>query len=173
MVSCMLRRRRLGLGRPASDAAPGFRLRPLEQTRINRGGLAAGTPAPDFELPDLEGRPWSLGDFRGRRILLVFAAPDCVPCDDLAPDLADLHDRNPAVEVLMIVRGDLEENRAKVLAFGFTFPVLLQKGWQVSKRYARFATPVAYVIDERGVLATGIAAGPSAIRRLIAAEEQR
>jgi peroxiredoxin len=173
-VSRMLRRR-LGLGRAVGDAAArGFRLRPLEQTRLNRSGLAAGTPAPDFELPDLEGRTWSLGDFRRRRILLVFAAPDCVPCDELAPDLVSLHDRNSAaLEVLMIVRGDLEENRAKVLAHGFTFPVLVQKGWQVSKRYARFATPVAYVIDERGDLATGMAAGLSAIRRLIAAEEQR
>jgi peroxiredoxin len=168
-------RRRWRLGRAVVDtASPGFRLRPLEETRLNRRGLAAGTPAPDFELPDLDGKSWSLGDFRGRRILLVFAAPDCVPCDELAPDLVDLHHRaSAALEVLMIVRGDVDENRAKASAHGFRFPILVQKGWQVSKRYARFATPVAYVIDERGDLATGIAAGPPAIRRLIAAEEQR
>jgi peroxiredoxin len=167
--------RRLRLGRRVEDAAPsGFRLRPLEETRLNRRGLAAGTPAPDFELPDLEGKVWSLRDFSGRRILLVFTAPDCVPCDDLAPDLVALHDReSAALEVLMIVRGDLEENRAKASAHGFRFPVLVQRGWQVSKRYARFATPVAYVIDERGDLASGVAPGAPAIRQLIAAEEQR
>lgn len=168
-------RRRFRLGRlDKVPARSGFDPRPLDQSRLNRRGLAAGTPAPDFELPDLEGRPWSLGDFRGKRILLFFAAPDCLPCDELAPDLVDLHDRGrAALEIVMIVRGDLDENRAKASQHGFRFPVLVQQGWQVSKRYARFATPVAYVIDEHGVLATGIAAGPSAIRRLIAAAVSR
>jgi peroxiredoxin len=166
---------RFRLGRTAVEtAAPGFRLRGLKHSRLNRGGLPAGTAAPDFELPDLEGKHRSLGDFLGKRILLVFAAPDCAPCDELAPDLVDIHDQKSApLQIVMIVRGDLEENRAKASMHGFRFPVLVQKGWQVSKRYARFATPVAYIVDERGDLATGIAAGLPAIRRLIAAEARR
>jgi len=168
-------RRPFRLRPPGVETAPaGFHARPVEHSRLNRRGLAAGTPAPDFELPDLQGKLWSLRDFSGKRVLLVFAAPDCVPCDELAPDLVDLHDRKRAdLEIVMIVRGDLEENLAKASAHGFRFPVLVQKGWQVSKRYARFATPVAYVIDGQGLLATDIAAGPPAIRRLIAAAVPR
>ncbi|WP_127477939.1 peroxiredoxin family protein [Sulfurivermis fontis] len=34
--------------------------------------LAAGNRAPEFSLPDLDGRPVRLTDFRGRKVLLVF-----------------------------------------------------------------------------------------------------
>jgi peroxiredoxin len=30
--------------------------------------------APDFTLPDLEGRPHSLADYRGKKVFLVFWA---------------------------------------------------------------------------------------------------
>jgi peroxiredoxin Q/BCP len=32
--------------------------------------VAAGTPAPDFTLPDQEGRPVHLGDLRGSWVVL-------------------------------------------------------------------------------------------------------
>ena len=33
---------------------------------------AAGDPAPDFDLPDQDGNPTQLRDFRGRRVVLYF-----------------------------------------------------------------------------------------------------
>jgi len=39
----------------------------------------------------------------------------------------------------MISKGEPEENRAKVNEHGLTFPVLLQKQWEVSRDYAIFA----------------------------------
>ncbi len=30
-----------------------------------------GKPAPEFTLPDLDGRVWSLRDFRGRKVFLL------------------------------------------------------------------------------------------------------
>src|SRR5262249_46408744 len=55
--------------------------RDLSQSKINRGGLAPGTPAPDFRLPLLEGGELSLNELRGRKLLLVFSDPHCGPCD--------------------------------------------------------------------------------------------
>lgn len=34
--------------------------------------LEVGTQAPDFTLPDQDGNPVSLGDYRGKRLLLWF-----------------------------------------------------------------------------------------------------
>ncbi len=163
------------LGRILRRQARGatFTLRPLEESRLNRRGLAAGTPAPPFELPDLDGACRSLDEFRGQRVLLVFSAPDCIPCDELAPDFARLQDLPGSPAILMVARGDAEANRAKAAQHDHRFPILLQPGWQVSKLYARFATPVAYVVDETGVLETGPLLGVDAIRRQLDAEARR
>src|SRR5438105_4537367 len=61
--------------------------RSLEDSRLKRDGLSAGTPAPSFRLPDLNGGHVALDDYRGRRVLLVFSDPNCGPCDQLAPQL--------------------------------------------------------------------------------------
>ncbi len=45
--------------------------RGLAESRIERRGLKAGTPAPAFRLPDLSGRMVSPEDYRGRKLLLV------------------------------------------------------------------------------------------------------
>jgi peroxiredoxin len=45
--------------------------------------IAAGEQAPDFTLPDHEGKEVSLSDFRGRRVMLVFYPADFSPvCSD-------------------------------------------------------------------------------------------
>src|SRR5687767_11977958 len=53
-------------------------------------GLAIGSPAPAFELPDLSGTTRSLTEWRGRRLLLIFFNPQCGFCVQMAPDLAAL-----------------------------------------------------------------------------------
>lgn len=136
---------------------------------LRRDGLPIGTPAPDFALADLDGKKRKLADFRDKRVLLVFSDPNCGPCDALAPELARLqrsHGSNN-LQVLMVSRGDVEENRKKAAQHGYTFPVLLQKRWEVSKDYAMFATPVGYLINEKGIIAKEVAVGRSAILCLV------
>jgi hypothetical protein len=60
----------------------------------------------------------------------------------------------------------LDENRRKAKEFGIEFPVVLQSGWKLSKKYGIFATPVAYLIDEEGVIERDVARGPSEILSL-------
>ncbi|HVK40325.1 MAG TPA: redoxin domain-containing protein [Candidatus Kapabacteria bacterium] len=151
----------------ARVALPGER--PLSESRIPRDGLPAGTPAPDFTLPDLQGRTVSLQSYRGRRVLLVFSDPNCGPCDELAPHLARVHrehlDNNLAV--VMIGRGDLAENQRKATELGLEFPVVMQEKWKLSKEYGIFATPVGYLIDENGVIQSDVAKGAGAILSLV------
>ena len=146
-----------------------FSSRSLAHSKIKRDGLKAGTPAPDFRLPRLDGLgELSLEDFRGRWVLLVFSSPHCGPCLALAPHLENFHRDHPELEVVMISKGEAKENRAKVKQYGLTFPVVLQQQWEVSRRYAMFTTPIAYLIDEAGVIAQDVAVGADSILGLIA-----
>jgi hypothetical protein len=61
--------------------------------------------------------------------------------------------------VLVISRGEVEENRDKASELGLTFPIVLQQKWEVSLKYAMFATPIGYLIDEQGILASDVAVG--------------
>jgi peroxiredoxin len=142
--------------------------RSVRESKLERGGLKAGAPAPSFELPDLEGHPTRLEAHRGRRILLVFSDPNCGPCDALAPELArlDREDGDGGLAIVMVSRGGVDENRRKADDNGIDFPVLVQPGWQISKKYRIFETPVAFLIDEDGVIAEEVAKGPTEILAL-------
>ena len=65
--------------------------------------------------------------------------------------------------VVLVGRGRLEENRQKAKQHGFRFPVVLQEKWNLSKQYGIFATPVAFLIAEDGVIAADVAVGRDAI----------
>ncbi len=138
----------------------------LARSRLNRSGLKAGVPAPDFHLPRIDEGDLSLSDFRGGRVLLVFSDPHCGPCDELAPQLQAIHLRRPELQVLVVSRRDREANRAKAARLGLTFPIVLQKQWEVSLKYAMFATPIGYLIDEQGILASDVAVGVGPILAL-------
>ena len=89
--------------------------------------LQAGDPAPDFTLPDADGKPVSLTDFRGRRVIVYFypaaSTPGCTTeACDFRDNLAELNDAG--VDVL----GVSPDKPAKLAAFrdaeGLTFPLL-------------------------------------------------
>jgi peroxiredoxin len=148
-------------------ARPGGR-RSLAESPIERRGIARGTRAPTFDLPALRGQTVALEDYRGRRVLLVFSDPGCGPCDAVAAELSRFHrehGRN-GLDVLMVSRGALEENRRKAAEHGIEFPVAVQPGWRLSKEYGIFETPVAFLIDEHGLIAHDVARGGPEIIRL-------
>jgi peroxiredoxin len=138
----------------------------LARSKINRNGLKAGTVAPEFRLPRIDGGDLSLADFRGRRVLLVFSDPNCGPCDELAPELERIHCQRPDLQVVVISRRDAEATRAKAARLGLSFPIVMQKQWEISLQYGKFATPIAYLIDEQGVLLSDVAVGVEPILAL-------
>jgi peroxiredoxin len=151
----------------ATDPVARFGNHSLARSKIARNGLKAGTRAPGFHLPKLDGGDLSLEDLRGRRVFLVFSDPHCGPCNTLAPELEKIHRDDPDLAMVMISRGEPKENRAKVREHGLTFPVVLQQQWEISRRYAMFSTPIAYLIDEAGVIARDVAVGADAILNLV------
>jgi len=71
-------------GNGAEGAAPSVmtvpRVKDVSESNITRDGLPAGTEAPNFLLPDLEGNQHALVEYRGKRVLLVFSDAECGPC---------------------------------------------------------------------------------------------
>jgi len=147
-------------------SAPDHRFR---QSTLQRNGLSAGVKAPHFTLPDLTGRGRSLDEFRGKRVVLVFSDPACGPCQVLAPKLEELYQLNKQdnLVVLIVSRGEPSINREKAAEQGLSFPILLQRHWEVSKAYGMFATPIGYLINESGVLVSDVAIGGDAILGLL------
>ena len=151
----------------ANGAANGHKDDPsLARSKLNRSGLKTGAAAPEFRLPRIDGGELSLTDLRGGRVLLVFSDPNCGPCDELAPRLQEIHLQRPDVQVLVVSRREAEVTRTKAAALGLSFPIVLQKQWEISLQYAMFATPIAYLIDEQGILASDVTVGVEPILAL-------
>ena len=153
----------------ADDRSGRFSKQSLARSKIKRDGLKAGTAAPDFRLPRLDGRgDLTLSELLGKRVLLIFSSPQCGPCNALSPELEEFHREHPDLELVMISKGEPQENRAKAKEYGLTFTIVLQQQWEISRRYAMFATPIAFLIDERGFISRNVAVGIDAISELLA-----
>jgi methylamine dehydrogenase accessory protein MauD len=146
----------------------------LEATRPprgNRSGLKPGAKAPAFTLPDVEGEEVSLADLDGRRRLLVFVQSGCGPCHDIVPELNRLQ-HSGQLQVLVINSAEPHEAREWVQETDADFPMLIQDRYEVSKKYEVFATPFAFLINERGTIAaTGIVSSKQYLGYLLDAAE--
>lgn len=112
-----------------------------------------GTPAPNFELPDLKGEKVSLSHYRGRIVLLNFWATWCKPCVKEMPAMQKVYDdlRDHGFVVLAINELEDEQRvRAHIADHGHTFPVLLDDDNRVANMYGVRGLPVSVFVDETG-----------------------
>ncbi len=153
----------------AEPTARGIATRPLSESAIPRDGLARGVSAPAFELPRIGGGRIGPADFAGRGWVLVFSDPFCVPCAGLSGELESLYRQSSGRALLMVSRSGEETNRAMIAAYDLTYPVAVQRHWEVSRQYARLATPVAYLIDAHGKITSPPAFGVGEVMELAGA----
>lgn len=149
-----------------------IQLEAITPSKIGRSGLKPGKKAPGFTLPSPSGGEMSLDDFLGRRVLLVFVQTNCGPCHEIVPELNRLIRREPGVQVLALNRGKLDEVEKWAGEVGARFPVLVQEGLSLAKRYEVFATPFAFLINPDGViLSKGIVSSREHIGYLLSTSE--
>ena len=132
--------------------------------------LEIGAPAPSFHLPGVDGKEYSLEDFKDARLLLVvFTCNHCPTAQAYEQRLIDLHadysDRGVAVVAISpnsdaAVRLDelgytdlgdsLEDMKRRAADRGFKFPYLYDGETQeTSTKYGVRATPHVYLFDEQ------------------------
>ena len=121
--------------------------------------LPLGTKAPDFSLPNIDGRQVSLSDFEGApALLVVFMCNHCPYVKHVADALAQLarEYQQRGVAVVGINSNDAEQYpddspekmAEEAAARGYTFPYLYDETQEVAKAYRAACTPDFYVFDK-------------------------
>ncbi len=114
-----------------------------------------GTPAPSFELTDIDGKKWSLEELKGKIIILNFWASWCGECKEEKKSMQDYINKNSSEKDLLFLTVLYKDNPATVAEYvkksGFTFPVLIDNG-VVSLKYGIKGVPETFLIDKRGII---------------------
>ena len=111
--------------------------------------------APDFALPNPDGKKLALKDFRGKVVFLNFWASWCEGCREEMPSMERLYQEFKG-KGLEIVAVNVKDKRPDALAFyrklQLTYPVVLDPEGEVGLLYGAFGLPVSYLIDRKGVV---------------------
>ena len=118
--------------------------------------LPLGTPAPDFVLPDTDGKTVALNDLRDKQVLVVaFICNHCPYVKHLAPAMAQLGKdyANKSVAIVAISANDVadypddspEKMKEEKAARGYNFPYLYDESQAVAQAYTAACTPDFFV----------------------------
>jgi peroxiredoxin len=124
---------------------------------------AAGKPAPDFTLKDLDGKDVSLASFKGKTVVLEWFNPQCpyVKKSHGKGSLVGLAKKHTDAGVVWLAINsggagkqghDPAVNAAAVKEWSLTHPVLRDESGEVGKAYGATNTPHMFVIDPKGTI---------------------
>ena len=129
--------------------------------------LNIGTPAPDFTLPDQNGAPHTLSDYRGQKVILYFYPKDNTSgCTKQACAFGELYPqfREKGAVVLGVSKDSVASHKKFEQNYGLPFTLLsdVDKAviqaydvWKEKKNYGKVTMGVVrttYLIDENGVI---------------------
>jgi peroxiredoxin len=132
-------------------------------TRPTLAQPAVGQPAPEFKLPDLDGREVSLASLRGKTVVLEWINPNC-PVSRRhaeAKTMSTTAAKHPdavwlAINSTNAGHGDFvpaAEHKKYNADHGIGYTVLYDTKGDVGRAYGARTTPHMYVIDAAGNLA--------------------
>lgn len=142
----------------AAKAADEFlvQMKAMEATKKIQQSLVPGAQFPDFSEKDLAGQPVSIGNLKGKVVLIDFWATWCGPCRAELPNVQAVYQKyhGRGFEVIGI---SLDQDRAKLDAFlkakDMTWPQLFDGlGWgnKLAAKYGIQSIPATYLLDGQG-----------------------
>jgi peroxiredoxin len=148
----------------AQTAAPSTAA-PSKGAAVTASGDRAelGKPAPNFSLPDLDGKQISLADFSGKIVVLEWFNPGCpfVKLAHTKGSLVDTAARHTKEGVVWLAINSgapgkqghgVEANRSAKQALQMNHPLLIDESGKVGRQYGAERTPHLFVIDATGTL---------------------
>jgi len=125
--------------------------------------LVPGTQFPDFAKTDLDGKPLSVANYKGKIVMIDFWATWCGPCVGELPNVIKVYEKyhDKGFEIIGI---SLDKDKEKLTSFlkeqKMTWPQYFDgKGWQneVSTKYGVNSIPATYLLDKDGkIIAKGL-----------------
>lgn len=120
--------------------------------------LAVGAKFPDFSETDVDGKPLSVADQKGKVVLIDFWATWCPPCRAEIPNVVatykKYHDQG-----FDIIGVSLDQEREKLLSYTkqneMTWPQFFDgQGWgnKLAVKYGIESIPATYLLDGNGVI---------------------
>jgi thiol-disulfide isomerase/thioredoxin len=109
----------------------------------------------DFTLKDLDGKPVSLSDFRGKWVIVNYWATWCPPCLEEIPDLVALYEDNR--DTIVVLGIDFEEVNSDYLrefvdSHLISYPVMNTEPVPVTELGPVLGLPTSYIISPEGEL---------------------
>ena len=107
----------------------------------------------DFTLADLDGKPVSLSDFRGKWVIVNYWATWCPPCLEEIPDLVELYEDNR--DTIVVLGIDFEEVNKDYLrefvdSHMISYPVMNTEPVPVTELGPVLGLPTSYIISPEG-----------------------
>ena len=121
-----------------------------------RNVVKLGELAPNFQLPDLNGRLVTLSDFRGKVVLLNFWATWCGPCRVEMPTMEQLYGtflrKDLEILAVSIDAQGVAVTRPFQQEYHLTFPILHDADYRVGLTYGARSIPMTFIVDRQGVV---------------------
>ena len=113
-----------------------------------------GAPAPNFTLPDLNGKMVSLADYKDQVVLLNIWATWCRPCVEEMPSMEKLHQELKG-EKFIILAVSIDEAGVKAVRpfmkkHKLSFPALIDSAGTINSLYQTSGVPESFIIDKQG-----------------------
>jgi peroxiredoxin len=108
----------------------------------------------DFTLNELNGKPWTLKEQRGKVVVLNFWATWCPPCRKEMPDLEALYQQFKDQGLVILAISDEDAGKVKpfIAERKVTYPILLDPGRKVNELFQIEGIPKTFVYDRNGKL---------------------
>lgn len=121
------------------------------ETFVDMGGLKEGAEFPLVKGEEVDGKPVSLTEYKGKKFVVMIGRIDCEVCQKTYPLLEKLKTEYPDTKLILIGQGDKGKYAEVKKEHQFQFPIM-SANTQIRKQLNFKIFPVFYLVNEQGTI---------------------